>query len=53
MTLEDVKEKDYDIKAVNYNAPDFSDKRTPEDLYKIISEAQVEIKQALERLMEL
>jgi len=40
----------YDLQAVNNNAPDFTDKRTPEELIKIIKEAQVEIAFSLEQL---
>ncbi len=40
----------YDLKAVNNNAPDFTDKRTPKELLAIIRESQVEITQALGEL---
>ncbi|MDX2049193.1 MAG: N-6 DNA methylase [Chitinophagaceae bacterium] len=49
-TREEVEGKQYDLKAVNNNAPDFSDKRTPDQLYKIISDAQGEINKGLKAL---
>ena len=48
---EDIEAKLYDLKAVNNNAPDFSDKRTPMELYKIIDDAQKEIMKGLGELM--
>jgi hypothetical protein len=39
------------LKAVNNNAPDFTDKRTPAELYKIIQDAQKEIEKELAELM--
>lgn len=40
---EDIEAINYDLKAVNDNAPDFTDKRTPEELMAIIRESQAEI----------
>lgn len=40
----------YNIKATNPNAPDRSDKRTPEELMAIIEESQKEILAGLEAL---
>jgi type I restriction enzyme M protein len=47
MTKEEAETKQYDLKAVNNNAPDFSDKRTPVQLLKIIRDAQKEINKGL------
>ncbi len=52
VTRKEIEEKDFDLKAVNHNAPDFSDKRTPDELYKIISDAQIEIQKNLEELLK-
>ncbi len=41
--IEDIKGRNFDLKATNKNAPDLSDKRTPAQLMGIISEAQKEI----------
>lgn len=49
-TKQEIEEKQYDLKAVNNNAPDFSDKRTPQELYKIIEDAQKEINKHLAAL---
>lgn len=51
VSIEDIKKKNYDFKATNENAPDLSDKRTPEQLIAIIQEAQEEIAEGLKRLM--
>jgi hypothetical protein len=51
VSIEDIKKKNYDFKATNENAPDLSDKRTPDQLIKIIQEAQEEIAEGLKRLM--
>ena len=50
VSREEIEAKKYDIKAVNNNAPDFSDTRKPDELIKIIKESQVEIRIALEEL---
>jgi type I restriction enzyme M protein len=47
VTRKEIEAKEYDLKAVNNNAPDFSDKRTTKELYKIIAEAQDEIRKSL------
>ena len=52
LTRKEIEERLYDLKAVNNNAPDYTDKRTPADLYKIIQEAQNEIQKGLKELME-
>lgn len=52
MTREEIEAKKYDLKAANNNAPDFSDKRTPEELYQIILDAQREIERELNELMK-
>jgi len=53
VSRKEIEEKGYDLKAVNNNAPDFSDKRTPAELYKIIEEAQVEIANGLKELQKI
>jgi type I restriction enzyme M protein len=50
MSIEEIKVKGYDLKATNRNAPDLSDKRTPEELIRIIEEAQAEIAAGLAAL---
>jgi type I restriction enzyme M protein len=50
VTMEEIEAKEFDLKAVNNNAPDFSDIRSIQDLYTIIEETQTEIS---ERLMKL
>lgn len=51
-TLKEIEDKEFDLKAVNNNAPDFTDKRTPKQLYDIILEAQGEISKKLAELMK-
>lgn len=48
--IETIKQKDYDLKATNENAPDLSDKRTPGELIAIIEEAQKQITKGVEKL---
>lgn len=50
MTKEEAEAKEYDIKAVNTNAPDFSDKRTSAELIEVIRIAQEEISKLLQEL---
>jgi type I restriction enzyme M protein len=45
--IETIQKKKYDLKALNLNAPDKSDKRTPQELIAIIEEAQKEIEEGL------
>jgi type I restriction enzyme M protein len=52
VAIEEIKEKNYDLKATNENAPDSSDKRTTEELIAIISDAQEQIEEGLKRLGE-
>lgn len=52
MTRQEAEAKEFDLKAVNNNAPDFSDKRMPSELLKIIEEAQAEITKGLKVLMQ-
>ncbi|HUV02090.1 MAG TPA: N-6 DNA methylase [Desulfobacteria bacterium] len=52
VTRDEIKDKNYDLKATNENAPDFSDKRTPDELLAIITEAQKEIDEGLKGLRE-
>jgi type I restriction enzyme M protein len=49
--VQTIRKKKYDLKAINPNAPDTSDKRTPQELLAIIREAQGEIDRSLEALM--
>ena len=48
--IETIQKKKYDLKATNPNAPDTSDKRTPQELIVIIEEAQKEIEEGLKAL---
>lgn len=50
LTRKEIEDKQYDLKAVNNNAPDFSDKRTTADLYKIIEDTQKDIQSVLKEL---
>jgi len=50
VTIDEIRAKNYDLKATNQNAPDLSDKRTPAELIKIIEDAQVEIAAGLTEL---
>lgn len=50
-TSKEIEDKLFDLKAVNNNAPDFSDKRKPAELYEIIKSSQEEIKKHMELLM--
>ena len=52
VTIDELKEKNYDLKAINENAPDTSDKRTTSELTAIISEAQKQIEDGLKGLMK-
>lgn len=52
MTKEEAEAKEYDIKAVNINAPDFSDKRTSAELIEVIRKAQSEITSLLDQLQQ-
>lgn len=49
-TIETIKQKNYDLKANNENAPDLSDKRTTAELIGIIQKAQEEIAAGLKAL---
>lgn len=53
ISVEDIKAKNYDLKATNENAPDLSDKRTTAELIGIITKSQQEISDGLKRLNEL
>jgi type I restriction enzyme M protein len=50
--MEEIRGRNYDLKATNQNAPDLSDKRTPADLIKIIEDAQAEIAAGLAALKQ-
>lgn len=50
VTIDEIKKRNYDLKATNENAPDFSDKRTRKELIAIISEAQHLIEDGLKEL---
>jgi len=49
--FETIRKKQYDLKAINPNAPDTSDKRTPQELLSIIRQAQQEIESGLQALL--
>lgn len=49
-SIEEVQAKKYDLKAVNFAAPDLSDQRTPTELLAAIEEAQKDIFKAIEAL---
>ncbi len=53
MPVEELKAKNYDLKAVNPHAKDETDTRSPEELYAIIEDKQREIADALARLRAL
>jgi len=48
--IEEIEEKNYDLKAVNPNRKDNEDKRTPEELISIIESQALEIEKALKSL---
>lgn len=50
VSIEDIKESKYDLKATNENAPDLSDKRMPKELIAVIEEAQKQIQEGLKVL---
>ena len=50
--IEAIRNKKYDLKAINPNAPDTSDKRTPQELLAVIRQAQQEIDSGWEALMQ-
>lgn len=50
LSIEEIRKKQYDLKATNENAPDTSDKRTPAELTVIIKEAQRQIEECLRAL---
>lgn len=50
--IDDIKEKKYDLKATNENAPDTSDKRTPDELMAIIRDSQSQIEECLNVLRD-
>lgn len=50
VSIEEIRAKNYDLKATNQNSPDLSDKRTPAELMQIIEDAQIEIAAALAAL---
>ena len=52
LTRKEIETREYDLKAVNNNAPDFSDKRTTKELYRIIEETQKEIQKSLTELLK-
>ena len=50
VTIDEIKNKNYDLKATNENAPDTSDKRTTSELIAIIEDAQKQISEGLRNL---
>ena len=51
--IEEIKANNYDLKAVNPNAPDTTDKRTPEELLQIIEDKGKEVAEAIATLRQL
>lgn len=51
-TRKEIEDKEFDLKAINNNAPDFSDKRTTQQLIEIIEKSQNEIQNKLAELMK-
>ncbi len=51
LTRAELEDRKYDLKAVNRNAPNFTDKRNTAELYKIIQDAQKEIEKELAELI--
>lgn len=49
--IDEIKKKNYDLKATNENAPDTSDRRTQNELMAIISESQKQIENGLKEMM--
>ena len=52
VSIDDIKEKKYDLKATNENAPDTSDKRTPDELMAIFKDSQSQIEYCLKVLRD-
>jgi type I restriction enzyme M protein len=50
LDIEEIKNKNYDLKATNENAPDLSDKRTTGELLAIVKGAQQQIDESLKKL---
>jgi type I restriction enzyme M protein len=50
VTIDEIKQANYAIKAVNPNAPDTSDRRTPEELLAVIEQAQGELARGMASL---
>lgn len=53
LTIEEIKKREYDLKAFNENAPDLTDKRTTAELLQTIKEAQKEIDDAIREFERL
>lgn len=51
--IEDIQKKNYDLRAINLNAPDLSDKRTPQELIELIEKEQDEIRNSIFELKRL
>jgi type I restriction enzyme M protein len=49
--IEDVRRRGYDVRAINPNAPDDTDHRTPQELIATIQQAQADIDASLEELL--
>ena len=52
VSIDDIKEKKYDLNATNENAPDNSDKHTPDELMAIIKDSQIQIEECLKVLRD-
>ena len=50
ISIEEIKDKNYDLKAINPNRKDLEDKRTPDELISIIEAQSEEIEKALQVL---
>jgi type I restriction enzyme M protein len=51
-TAQDIRASDYDLRAVNPNAPDSSDRRTVAELVEVIRDAQKKIDEGLSHLVQ-
>jgi type I restriction enzyme M protein len=52
VSIDEIKEKKFNMKATNENAPDLSDKRTTAELIAIINDAQDQIEEGLNNLQK-
>lgn len=52
LTRQEIEARNYDLKAVNTNAPDFSDKRSSDVLIEVIRKAQKDIVELIDQLQQ-